>query len=476
MRKHIFAALSLVGAVCIANGQGSLTPPGTPGATMKTLDQIDAAVADVSNRVKVIDAKVDLVDVKIDGVEARIDLATVAGSSSYHHTITQPGSYYLSGNLEVTKTSGIYIGVSGVTLDLNGYNIVRADGSGSGGYGIYLNSGTTRVTIRNGSIAGFQSGIYSYSIHGLYEGLVAEGCSSYGFYFINSSRVLNCAARSNKNGIYTSHSSVLENCVSSGNSGGLYGIYAGGYSSLAGCVSSYDSVANAISAGTGSTLTRCTVNNNSGGTGIYAGDASSVIECSAYNNTGDFGIRARSGCTIRNCEAWSNDGTGASSSGIFTGYGCRISDCSVMYQSHTNSTTITTQGVGIRAEAGSSISGCNVQYNRGNGIMVTSACLVKNNQCTGNGFSTGTGAGIFIDDSDNRIEGNNVVSNDRGIETDSYGNFFARNTASGNSTNWEIAAFNACLVVQAYYATGAISGDTGGASPGSTDPNANFTY
>ena len=51
--------------------QGSLTPPGAPATTMKTLEQ----------------------------VEPRIDVLTLSGDATYHHVITQPGSYYLSGNL-----------------------------------------------------------------------------------------------------------------------------------------------------------------------------------------------------------------------------------------------------------------------------------------------------------------------------------------------------------------------------------------
>jgi hypothetical protein len=69
-----------VGAILYASGifaQGPLTPPGAPAPTMKTLQQI----------------------------EPRIDLATVPGNASAHHVIDRPGSYYLSGNLEMTGTT-----------------------------------------------------------------------------------------------------------------------------------------------------------------------------------------------------------------------------------------------------------------------------------------------------------------------------------------------------------------------------------
>src|SRR6476646_1869318 len=96
--------------------QGSLTPPpGTPAPAMKTLDQVDTHI-----------------DVK---GEKRIDLqnapaaAVTTTDANYHFIINQPGSYYLSANLGVTKTNGIQIAVDGVTLDLNGFQISRISGS-----------------------------------------------------------------------------------------------------------------------------------------------------------------------------------------------------------------------------------------------------------------------------------------------------------------------------------------------------------
>ena len=78
-------------------GQGSLTPPGAPGGTMKNLAQ----------------------------VEPRTPI------SSLPYTIKVPGSYYLTGNLAST-TNGIFIDASQVTLDLMGFTL-----SGDGGHGAY---------------------------------------------------------------------------------------------------------------------------------------------------------------------------------------------------------------------------------------------------------------------------------------------------------------------------------------------------
>src|SRR5256714_11393508 len=137
MKARTFLALSVFVSHFLlppsAFAQGSLTPPGPPGPTMKTLDQ----------------------------VEPRIDLqnapasAVTTTNADYHFIINQPGSYYLSANILVAKTNGIQINAEGVTLDLNGFQISRVS---PGGYGIEISNVGHRATIRNGTVIGFVSG------------------------------------------------------------------------------------------------------------------------------------------------------------------------------------------------------------------------------------------------------------------------------------------------------------------------------
>jgi hypothetical protein len=119
--------ISLSSATLFA--QGTLTPPGGPAPTMRTLTQI----------------------------EPRTPI------SSAPVTLNASGSYYLTTNLTVSGGDAITIVTNGVTLDLNGFTITSTD-PGATGFGIRLHSGSHDLAILNGHVQGGvtnNAGIYS---------------------------------------------------------------------------------------------------------------------------------------------------------------------------------------------------------------------------------------------------------------------------------------------------------------------------
>lgn len=125
--------------------------------------------------------------------------------------------------------------------------------------------------------------------------------------------------------------------------------------------------------------------------------------------------------------------------------------------------------------SGSAAIECSAGSNSSGGIRAGQRCTVRGNTCVSNGPSD-SGAGILVTSTGNLIEGNNCCDNARGIHVTSSGNFITRNVCSENTVaNWNIGAGNKCLVVLGVNG-GLFLGDSGGVSPGSADPNANYTY
>ena len=169
----LLSAFSLQPSAVLA--QGSLTPPGAPAPTMKSLDQI----------------------------EPRTPI------SSAPFTITNPGSYYLTANINVSSGNAITIATNGVTLDLNGFTISSTEASPTG-TGILIGLAMTDIIILNGHIKGgvtYGGGVYSGSgfANGIEEsgsaplnvrvtGVTVSGCMDDGIAIgsINSTVVESC--------------------------------------------------------------------------------------------------------------------------------------------------------------------------------------------------------------------------------------------------------------------------------------------
>jgi len=414
--KFRLVALLAIAALAAVFAQGPLTPPGAPAPTMKTLDQVEPRTP--------------------------INDTYTPGDANYHHIISQPGSYYLTANFSMTKSNGIRVDVDGVTIDLKGFAIRRV--SGSGGDGITVSGIGHRCTIKNGTIGTSGTPGFAYGVRCLSSPIYPRACS-----LLNVS-AFGCSAA---------------------------GLTAGDGWRLEGC-SAHDNAGDGIRTNTGSSLTNCTASSNTG-RGIVAGNGNSLTNCAAYDNNGTYGIFANDGSSLTNCSAYSNISAASSSVGIGTGDGCTITNCTAHFNSSTAAVSTDSTGMGFSLGYSSTIQGCTAADNLGDGISVKGNTLVRDNNSIGNGNFAGDAAGIHVFLSGgNRIEGNNVTDNDRGIDVDSARNVILRNSASGNTTNYVIVANNVfgAIVNRTAPASAAVSGNSAASSAGTTDPWANISY
>jgi len=103
----------------------------------------------------------------IDG-QGLINQSTVMAAGGFPYVISNPGSYKLSGNLNVTTSVGSAIRVmaNNVTLDLDGFQIACTMAC-SGSVAVGIDAGFTFATptfsnlaVKNGTVQGFQFGVF----------------------------------------------------------------------------------------------------------------------------------------------------------------------------------------------------------------------------------------------------------------------------------------------------------------------------
>lgn len=418
-------------------------------------------------------------------VRIPINATNTPGDADSLFQITQPGSYYLTGNVTgVSGKSGIKIALladsPGVSIDLMGFELVGVSGSLNGINATTVNG--SNVAVRNGFVSGWGGdGINLFNSHSTQLAdlrILSNGGK--GIYVNSSSTITNCTTESNgDNGVSANSGCTISHCTSNGNT--KIGILIGS------CTITECSVSNngqsGINANSGSTVANCSSSGNTS-VGIFA-SGSAVSHCSAYAN-GSTGIINDHG-TIIECTVNENLGNGISG-GLSS---LTIQDCTVYLNTLdgiqapvasivTGCTVTSNKGDGIDASNFNvTVHGCMTDANSGDGIRVGSLCRITDNQCYDNGKnSTQPRSGIYVNGSGNRIEGNNVEGAAFGINVDVANNLIIRNSAHGNTTaNWDIIAGNkvAPIVAATTNATN-ISGDTYAGNLNSTDPNANFTY
>ena len=322
-------------------------------------------------------------------VEPRIPVgpATTPGDANSVYRITQPGSYYLIGNVQgVANKHGIVIAASDVTLDLMGFD-VRGTYAGSGAtaggwYGVQVPAfaGIRRATVLNGTVSNWDgAGVGLASDGSLVQSVTAVACGLLGMGAGNGSSYVDCAAVQCAMGFNISPNSTLSRCHAEASTGQGYIL------------------------NQGNVLDACTAK-GSGSHGFHAQSNTTFRACASYQNAGD-GFQVTNKSLLYGCNAYFNVQNGINASGS------TVIDC---------------------------IAGSNTL----SGIVASGSCMVRGNTCDGNG-NGGTGYGVSVTGSRNRIEANHCTGNDQGINVSGAGNLIIRNSASGNSGfGYSIAAGN----------------------------------
>ena len=323
----IIIVVCLVASATLANAQGPLAPHAAPAPTMLTLSQ----------------------------VEPRTPISAVPA------TITASGSYYLTTNLTTGgAVSAITVLADDVTLDLNGFALQGSNNLASFGVqvGIYPAVTQYNVTIRNGTVRGWGTGVQAVNaVNSQFEKLRLYG-------------------NTGGDGLDTGTGCFVADCTTQANT--VQGIYGGTGSTVRNCVANNNGT-NGIAAGYGCRVLDCTADYN--GVGIVAVGNCTVSGCTAYFNSRQ-GIRSSQYCSITGCTASEN-----SLDGILVDAACNVFNNTADF----NGGSVTFQG-GIHATGNGNRIDSNHSFNNSaDGILVdtnaTANIVIRNMSASNGGFN-----------------------------------------------------------------------------------------
>ncbi len=245
----VLMAVTIIGILATRAGAGPLDPPGTPGPTLPQ-------------------------------VEPRTPVQSLPGSASAQYLISQPGSYFLTGNVTgVASKDAIDITTDDMTLDLNGFTILGASGSN---YAI-SDGGPAHVrwTIHNGVIdSSWVRGISAPNVSdSVFRDLIINGATNAALMAGSAIRASNITAQANAfNGLIFGADADISDCfadtsVSAQNAG--------------------------VAVGDQSTVVRCSTTGPFN-TGISLGPASRLTDCDVRFAQA-YGVFAFAGVSVRSC-------------------------------------------------------------------------------------------------------------------------------------------------------------------------------
>ena len=446
--KLTAAILALITATAFA--QGPLAPPGAPAPTMKTLDEIHTKVAESG--------------------EKRTPISAIP------FAITQPGSYYLTGNLSTAlAVDGISIDAKNVTIDLNGF---RMTGFGAGLVAIKMTNAsvnTQTMVVKNGVIDGFATAIggVSSSVNAAsIENVHIQGGDGIQLREANNARIHGCVLQDSVvtsgilnvfGAISAGRGAVVTECRVAAATGSVYGVAIYAYENGVVRDSTVtDTGVSGIFCGPHGTVSNCAVT-GTGSTGISV--STGVVDGCSVKGIFDTGIAATG--TIHRCSV-SLSGTTVYGIRFFGG---KISDCSVDGITGTGvwaeqaciveGTTVAEFDTGIYSLGANTVRGCEVQ-NCDTGIRMGSRGTAFGNSIIGESSAAPARTGILVTSTDNTLDGNRLTNCATGISITGTGNIIHRNSLRNNTTPLSIVGGNE-------------AGPTGTPST-ATSPFANLVY
>lgn len=381
------------------------------------------------------------------GPRTEINQTNTPGDADSVFRITQPGSYYLAGNVmgEAMK-HGILITSDGVTLDLMGFELQGVldslDAISSGGGSV------TNTRVLNGAIRGWGGAGVNLALGSNHHvrDILAFDNGGAAIATGGSALIESCLATGNRgDGIVCGDGSIVRQCGARGNFGN--GIVCDEGSVVDGCTALKNGV-DGISAANGSMISRCAAFDN-GDEGIDALDGSSVVSNIARSNT-DHGIAIGIGST-----AFANSASDNTGIGIVGLFGATIASNAAYRNSRS----------GIFAGNAATVTNNTASSNDESGIRVSGGCLVTDNACANNGSDSMLHAGIWIEFGDNRIDGNHTSNNILGFRLDGLDNLVVRNSATESPS----FSFTTPNIIGPF-----IVDDT--AVDASSNPHANYAY
>lgn len=428
---QIIAAALLISPTALAGDTNP--PPGSVAPTMKTLDEAEPRIP--------------------------VNAANTPGAAGALFSISNPGSYYLTGNIDAPAGNyAIFIDASNVTLDLMGFTI---DGTNAGPArdAIQGDGSVTNITIQNGNVTNWSnmginfeetSDTHVHNVRVLNPATFAIFCA-------DDATITNCTLRNANTGILAGNRATIadttvtdcSNAIETGldasirrctiSTATLDGIDADDRAAIHACTITGANLA--IRVGDEARITDCSINANDDG--IRTQDHALISACNISDNTG-FGINAMgTGCTIENTTADANGTVGIFNSG----FQAAIIDCTT----RGNQTGIST-GVDcsvIRCHACQNTTGINTL-----GDNLIDSCLVADNQ-------TGISAGLA-----SRVVNNAAHNNGTGITTNGASHIEANTVSDSGGTAIQCTGSGALVIKNRVSASGGFDYDLGSSAFG----------